>query len=96
MPDIPLLPNHTTQDRFLSALFLLMEHKEYHEISIVDICKEAELSAKHFIIILSTKMICWIILPRLFVYVTAEQTIAPGIITILISSIICRIPFDYF
>ena len=48
MPDIPLLPNHTTQDRFLSALFLLMEHKEYHEISIVDICKEAELSRKTF------------------------------------------------
>jgi len=93
VPDIPLLPNHTTQDRFLSALFLLMEHKEYHEISIV---KKQNCPAKHFIIILSTKMICWIILPRLFVYVTAEQTIAPGIITILISSIICRIPFDYF
>lgn len=96
MPDIPLLPNHTTQDRFLSALFLLMEHKEYHEISIVDICKEAELSRKTFYHYFKHKDDLLDYLARLFVYVTAEQTIALGIITILISSIICRIPFDYF
>lgn len=48
MSDVNSLPNKTTQDHFLAALFSIMEHKDYQDISIVDICKEANMSRKTF------------------------------------------------